>query len=89
MTDTNVTEIGMQAMLLALKLGGPILITALSIGIFVGVIQSATQLQEPTITFVPKFVGIGIVLLLAGNWMLAEAIGFTQELFAMIPGLLS
>lgn len=89
MTDANVTEIGIQAMILALKLGGPVLVTSLAIGVMVGVVQSATQLQEPTITFVPKFMGIGLVLLLTGNWMLSESISFMQELFAMIPTLLS
>ena len=88
MTDANVTDIGMQAMVLALKLGGPILITSLAIGVLVGIVQSATQLQEPTITFVPKFMGIGIVLLFTGNWMLAESVSFMHELFAMIPSLL-
>ncbi len=88
MTDANITEIGMKAMVLALKLGGPVLVTSLAIGVLVGVMQSATQLQEPTITFVPKFMGIGLVLLLAGNWMLSESVAFMQELFAMIPTLL-
>lgn len=63
--------------------------TALGIGTFVGMLQSATQLQEPTIAFVPKFLGVGAVLLLSGNWMLASIVDYLQELFNMIPHMLS
>lgn len=63
--------------------------TALGIGTFVGMLQSATQLQEPTIAFVPKFLGVGAVLLLSGNWMLASIVDYTRELFNMIPHMLS
>ena len=88
MTDTAVTEIGMQAMLVAGKLGAPILLTALIVGLLVGMLQSATQLQEPTIVFVPKFLSLAVVLLVSGNWMLAEAMSFTRSLFDMIPRML-
>lgn len=89
MTDTSITEIGMQAMLLTAKLSAPILLTALAVGLLIGMLQSATQLQEPTIAFVPKFVALAVVLLIAGNWMLSEAIGFTHQLFDQIPKMLS
>lgn len=88
MSDTAVTEIGMQAMLLAAKLGAPILLTALIVGLLVGMLQSATQLQEPTIVFVPKFMTLAVVLLVSGNWMLSEAVAFTKELFTMVPRML-
>lgn len=88
MTDTTVTEIGLQAMVLAAKVGAPILLTALVVGLLVGMLQSATQLQEPTIVFVPKFMTLAIVLLVSGNWMLSEAVSFTRSLFDMIPGML-
>ena len=89
MQDTQVIELGTQALILAAKLGAPILLTALGIGTFVGMLQSATQLQEPTIAFVPKFLGVGAVLLLSGNWMLATIVDYTRELFNMIPHMLS
>ena len=89
MTDTMVVEIGLQAMLLAVKLAGPILMVTLGLGLSIGLVQSVTQLQEPTLTFVPKFLGAGAVLLLGGAWMLREAIGFTQALFDLVPTLLS
>jgi flagellar biosynthetic protein FliQ len=85
MTDASVVQIGMDAMILAAKLAGPTLLMTLGIGLFIGLIQSVTQLQEPTLTFVPKFIGVGLVILLSGNWMLGEAVGFTQALFDQIP----
>lgn len=88
LSDSSITQIGLQTLLLAAKLGAPILLTALAIGLGVGVMQSATQLQEPTIAFVPKFIAIGVVLLVSGNWMLSSAIDFTRSLFHMLPGLL-
>ncbi|MFN8051642.1 MAG: flagellar biosynthetic protein FliQ [Acidimicrobiales bacterium] len=88
MTDASITEIGIQAMILTTKLAAPILITALAIGLLIGMLQSATQLQEPTIAFVPKFIGLAVVLLISGNWMLSEAVGFTHQLFDQIPKML-
>jgi flagellar biosynthetic protein FliQ len=85
MTDASVVQIGLDALILAAKLAGPILLMTLGVGLFIGLIQSVTQLQEPTLTFVPKFIGTGLVIVLAGNWMLGEAVGFTEELFNRIP----
>ena len=51
-------------------------------------VQSVTQIQEHTLTFVPKLAGVAVVIVVGGNWMLAELVGFTRELFALIPGLL-
>jgi flagellar biosynthetic protein FliQ len=57
--------------------------------LFIGLIQSATQLQEQTLAFVPKLAAVAIVLVLTGNWMLGELVGFTHGLFDMIPQLLN
>ncbi|MDZ7678934.1 MAG: flagellar biosynthetic protein FliQ [Acidimicrobiales bacterium] len=89
MTDSMVVQIGLQAMLLAAKLAGPILLTTLGLGLGVGLVQSVTQIQEPTLTFVPKFIGTAVVLLVGGAWMLAEAVAFTESLFELVPTLLS
>lgn len=89
MTDTAVVQLGLEAMMLAFKLGGPILLVILGIGLAVGLFQSVTQLQEQTLTFVPKCVGTAAVLLLGGAWMLQTAVSFTNELFNRIPDLLS
>jgi flagellar biosynthetic protein FliQ len=88
MNDTSVTEIAVQSILLATKLAAPILIVSLAIGLGIGLIQSATQIQEQTLTFVPKLLGVALVIVLAGNWMLAQTIGFVHHLFDMIPRLL-
>jgi len=87
MTDTEVVHIGMQAMILAIKLGAPVLVTALAVGFAVSLFQSATQIQEVTLSFVPKALAVGLVLLLSGNWMLHELVSFTTSLFAQIPDL--
>ena len=88
MTDGSVIDIAVQSILLATKLAAPILGVALAIGLLIGLLQSATQLQEQTLTFVPKLAGVALVLIIAGHWMLAQWIGFTHNLFAMIPHLL-
>jgi len=86
--DTSITEMALDAMLLTAKLGAPVLLTAMAIGLLIGMVQSATQLQEATITFVPKLFGVGLVILLCGNWMLNSAVSYTHELFNSLPGLL-
>lgn len=88
MKDTDVIQIGTDALVLAAKLGAPVLLTALFVGLFIGMLQSATQLQEPTITFVPKFIAVGGVLLLTGNWMLSTLVTYTHELFNSLPNMI-
>ncbi len=89
MTDANVMEIALQTMMVALKLSAPILLTSLVIGFAVSLFQSMTQIQEFTLAFVPKLVGVGIALLISGNWMLHTLVDFTRDLFDRLPGLLS
>lgn len=88
MTDSAVIEIALQTMVVALKLCAPILIPALVIGFVISLIQSMTQIQEFTLSFVPKLIGVGIALLVSGNWMLHTLVAFTEDLFARIPSLL-
>jgi flagellar biosynthesis protein FliQ len=88
-TDTKIIELGMQAMTISAKLGAPILLTALAIGFAVSLFQSVTQIQESTLSFVPKALGIGVAILLSGNWMLHEMMSFTTQLYGQIPGLIS
>jgi flagellar biosynthetic protein FliQ len=88
MTDTDIIHLGYQVMLVAAKLAAPALVTALVIGFAVSLFQSATQIQEFTLAFVPKAVGVGIALLLCGHWMLQTIVSFTQELYTSIPTLL-
>lgn len=89
MTDTTVIDIALQTMMVALKLSAPILVTSLVIGFTISLFQSMTQIQEFTLSFVPKLVGVGLALLVSGNWMLQTLIDFTRDLFEMIPSLLA
>jgi flagellar biosynthetic protein FliQ len=89
MTDSTVIQIALQTMLVALKLCAPILATSLVIGFTVSLFQSMTQIQEFTLSFVPKLIGVGVALLVCGNWMLHTLVDFTTQLFDMIPSLLS
>lgn len=88
MDTTAVLDIGLQALLLAAKLGAPILITALVVGFAVSLLQSITQVQEVTLSFVPKAIAVAVALLIAGHWMISETLSFTTELFGRIPDLL-
>jgi flagellar biosynthetic protein FliQ len=78
-----------MAMLVAVKVGAPILLVTVAIGLAISLFQSVTQIQEVTLTFVPKLLGVGLVLLLAGRWMLDSLVDFTHQLFNALPGLLS
>jgi flagellar biosynthetic protein FliQ len=89
MTDNQVVHIGLLAMTMAAKLAAPTLLTALLVGFAVSLFQSVTQIQEATLSFVPKAVGVGLALLVTGNWMLHEMVAFTTGLFDQIPQLLS
>lgn len=88
MTDTAILAIALQTMVVALKLSAPILVTSLVIGFAISLFQSMTQIQEFTLAFVPKLVGVGIALLVSGNWMLHTLVDFTVDLFETIPALL-
>ena len=89
MTDTTVIHLAMQVMLVTAKLAAPALVTALVVGFAVSMFQSATQIQEFTLAFVPKAIGVGIALLVSGHWMLTTMISFTRDLLHGIPSLLS
>ena len=87
MNPAMVIDIGVQALVLAAKLGAPMLVTALVVGFAISVFQSITQIQEVTLSFVPKAVAVAIALVVSGQWMIAEIVTFTQTLFERIPQL--
>ncbi|MCW2525139.1 MAG: Flagellar biosynthetic protein fliQ [Frankiales bacterium] len=89
MTDNSIVHLGMSAMMMAFELAAPVLLTALLIGFAVSLFQSATQIQEVTLAFVPKAIGVGVALLISGSWMMHSMITFTQQLFAQLPSLLN
>lgn len=88
MTPGIVMEIGRQAIEVTLLIAAPMLITALVVGLIISIFQAATQLNEPTLQFVPKLVAMFVVLLLAGPWMLQYLIDYIQRLFGSIPQLI-
>ena len=88
MKDQTVIEIALQSILLAAKLAAPILLTALAVGFGISLFQSVTQIQEATLSFVPKAIAIAIVIVICGNWMLHELVSFTTDLYERIPTIL-
>lgn len=89
MDEATVIEIAVQAMIVTGKVAAPILIVSLTIGFGVSLLQSVTQIQEFTLTFVPKLLGVAMTLVVAGGWMLAELETFTRELFDLVPRLVA
>jgi len=87
-TDTSIIEIATQAMIVALKLSAPLLLTSLCVGFVISLFQSMTQIQEFTLAFVPKVVAVGVALVLCGNWMLQTMVSYTEDLWSHIPDLL-
>jgi len=87
MDDTTVVHILAGAMVMTLKLAGPILAVCLIVGLVVAVLQTISQIQEMTLSFVPKLVGVGIVLVVGGPWMIHQFTGWVQDLWHMIPTL--
>jgi flagellar biosynthetic protein FliQ len=88
MNPAAVLDICTQALTAAAKLSAPVLVTSLVVGLAVSLVQSITQLQEVTLSFVPKAVAVAIALAVSGQWMIAEMVGFTHDLFARLPSLL-
>ena len=88
MNEDVVINVSMQAMQLAFKIAMPLLLVGLVIGLLVSVFQAVTQIQEQTLTFIPKIVGMGVVLLVAGPWMLDQIVTYTEQLYTEIPTLI-
>lgn len=87
MTEAYVLTLGKNAVMLALTLSGPILLISLILGSLVSLVQAATQINESTLIFIPKLIGVVLVLLLLGSWMLQQAVTFTSGLFTSLPNL--
>ena len=87
MNADTVIEIGRQAMNLTVLLSAPLLLSALAAGLAIGMFQAATQIQDMTLSFIPKLVVLIIVLGVTGSWMLGQLLDYTRQLFAMIPSL--
>lgn len=84
MTNGEVSDLMYKLFVIALQLGGPILIISMVVGILISILQAATQIHEQTLTFVPKLLIIGIILVFTGSNMLQSLQEFTRDIFAMI-----
>lgn len=87
MTQGQVMELFQSALLVALKLTAPLLLVSIAIGLVVAIFQAATQIHEQTLTFVPKVLAIGLLLLAMGSWMMSTMDDFVSGLFTTIAGL--
>ncbi len=85
MNQDTVVNLAAQAMSLALKVGGPILLVALVIGLVVSIFQAVTQIQEQSLSLIPKIAGVAVVIILLGPWMLGQIVAYTTALYTAIP----
>ena len=88
MTPEMVMTIGNDALTTMIVLAMPVLLVILAIGLLVGVFQAATQINEQTLSFIPKLIGLSATMVVAGPWMLKVIVSYTQSLIVNIPNLL-
>jgi flagellar biosynthesis protein FliQ len=87
MTPETIMGIGQHALVVTLMIAAPLLLTALAVGLLVGVLQAATQINEMTLSFIPKLLSLAAVLVIAGPWMLRTLIDYTRHLIESLPSL--
>jgi flagellar biosynthesis protein FliQ len=83
----TVVNLASQAMSLALKVAGPLLLVGLVIGLLVSVFQAVTQIQEQSLTLIPKILGVAVVVVVLGPWMLGQLVAYTTNLYTAIPSM--
>ena len=88
MTEEVVLQVGREALFLIVYLAAPLLLSALLAGLVIGVFQAATQIQEQTLSFIPKLGALVVALMILGPWLLKMLLTFTQNLFMSIPGMI-
>ena len=89
MTPESVMTLGFQAMQVSLLVGAPLLLVALVVGLIISIFQAATQINEMTLSFIPKLLAVFVVLVIAGPWMLAQMVDYIRLLFSSIPQLVA
>jgi len=87
MTPESVMTLGKQAMEITLLVSAPLLLVALIIGLIVSIFQAATQINEATLSFIPKLIGVFIALVVAGPWMLSIMLDYMRQVFGGIPNM--
>ena len=88
MTPDAVMMIGQEALVVAVKITAPILLSSLAVGLLVAMFQAATQINEMTLTFVPKLITLGAIMVIAGPWILSVLVDYMQTLFRSIPSMI-
>lgn len=88
MTPDKVIDLSQQALYLIAMIAAPMLLSALAIGLLIGMFQAATSINEQTLSFIPKLMVLLLSILVAGPWMLNLLVGFTRRLYLGIPGLI-
>ena len=89
MSPDTVMSLGSRALEITLMLAAPLLLVALVTGLIVGAFQAATQINEMTLSFIPKLIAMAVTLVVAGPWMLKVLVSYTRELFESITGLIN
>jgi flagellar biosynthesis protein FliQ len=89
MTPESVMTLGRHAMEVTLMVAAPMLLVALTIGLLVSIFQAATQINEMTLSFIPKLIGIFVALIIAGPWMLTVMLDYMRHVFSSIPSMVS
>lgn len=87
MSQDTVVNLASQAITLALSVAGPLLLASLVIGLVISVFQAVTQIQEQTLSLIPKIVGIVLVIVVLGPWMVNKMVTYTQNLYSSIPSM--
>jgi flagellar biosynthesis protein FliQ len=88
MNQDQVVNLATQAMTLALEVAGPLLLVGLIVGIVVSLFQAVTQIQEQSLSFIPKIIGVAVLIVVLGPWMLGQLVSYTQNLYTSIPSML-
>jgi flagellar biosynthetic protein FliQ len=85
MDQDTVINLTSQAMSLAFKIAGPVLLTAMVVGLLVSIFQAVTQIQEQSLTLIPKIAAVAVIVVLLGPWMLDQFVAYTTNLYTSIP----
>ena len=88
MNQDTVINLATQAMTLSLEIAGPILLLGLIIGLLISIFQAVTSIQEQSLSFIPKVVGVAVLIVVLGPWMLDQLVGYAQNLWMSIPSLI-
>ena len=89
MEIATVVDLGRSALWAVVLIASPLLVVALGVGLFIGVLQAATSINEQTLSFIPKLVAMGLTLALFGGWQLGMLVDYTRSIYQRIPAMFS